>query len=287
MATTLLDNVNAVADEAGYTVGSTVVGSNDTTSKQLLAIANRVNEEMSHAYLWNKLFKSGTITYVSGQATYALPADFSMYHYDTWWNQSNRWRLLGPMTPQRYADTQGYGLNPTIYDQFMVRGITDNQLLIEPTPDSSGDVIIFEYLADRPIKPKTWAASEAFGNNSYCSYNGNYYTTTTGGTTGATPPTHTSGSVSDGSLTWTYYDGAYNKFLADTDETVLNPKTLEQGMLERFAEIHGLSTIQPRFLALLHDDYARQKVGKSLFAGNDFRMEVYGRSGKVGFGTPL
>ena len=73
MATTLLDNVNAVADEAGYTVGSSVVGSNDTTSKQLLAIANRVNQEMSHAYLWNKLFKSGTITYVSGQASMLCP----------------------------------------------------------------------------------------------------------------------------------------------------------------------------------------------------------------------
>jgi hypothetical protein len=285
--TTLLENVQAVADEAGYTVGSSVVGSTDTTSKQLLAIANRINQEMSHAYLWNKMFKSGTITFVSGQAQYALPADFSQYHYDTWWNQSSRWRLLGAMSEQRYADIQGYGLSPTVYDEFQIRGITDSQLLISPTPGSSGDVIIFEYVSDRTIKPKTWQASTAFGTNSYCSYNGNYYTTTAGGTTGGTPPTHTSGSVSDGALTWTYYGGAYTKFLADTDETIFNPKTLEQGMLERFAEIHGLTTIVPRFEVKLNDDYARQKVGKSLFAGSDLRMEVYGRSGRVGFGTPL
>lgn len=286
--------MQAVADEAGYTIGSSVVGSTDTTSKQLLAIANRINQDMSHAYLWNKMFKSGSITFVSGQALYALPSDFSQYHYDTFWNQSSRWRLLGQMSEQRYADIEGYGLSPTVYDEYQIRGLADNQLLISPTPGSSGDVIIFEYVSDRTIKPKTWAASTAFGNNSYCFYNGNYYTTTTGGTTGATPPTHTSGSVSDGALTWTYYSGAYNKFLADTDETIFNPKTLEQGMLERFAEIHGLSTIVPRsevklngFEVKLNDDYARQKVGKSLFAGSELRMEVYGRSGRVGFGTPL
>jgi len=285
--TTLIESIQAVADEAGYTIGASVIGNNDTTTKQLLAIANRVNQEMAHSYLWNKMFKSASITLVAGQSSYNLPNDFSSYHYDTFWNQSSRWRLSGAISEQTYADRKVYGLNPSIYDEFQIRGITDSRLEILPVSDSSTDTIIFEYVSDRTITPKKWASGQSFGNNSYCLYNGNYYTTATGGTAGATPPTHTSGSASDGVLTWTYFDGSYSKFLADSDSTIFNPKTFEQGILERFAEIHGLTTILPRFQEKLADDFARQKVSKTMFAGGEDTLEVYGRSGKIGFGTPL
>lgn len=282
---TLATAVANVAAEAGYTVDTNIVTSSDVTTKQLLAIAQRVNREMSDQYPWPKMYASGSFTLVNGQATYALPAAFSYYHYETFWNSSNRWRILGPMSPQEYAEFRGFGLNPTVYQRFQIRGITNSELLISPTPTASGDVVIFEYIADRSVRPKTWVTNTLYAANTYTFYNGNYYTTSAGGTTGATPPTHTSGTVSDGSVDWTYFSGAYNDFLADTDETIFNQKTLEQGMLERFAELHGLTTVTPRFDVQLNEDYSRQQVSKIIYAGGHTRAELFARNGTAVFGT--
>ena len=284
---TLATAVANVAAEAGYTVDSNIVTSTDVTTKQLLAIAQRINREIADQYPWPKLYASGSFALVGGQATYSLPAAFSWYHYETFWNSSNRWRVLGPMSPQEYAEIRGYGLNTTVYQRFQVRGLSNSELLISPTPSAAqdGDIIIFEYVADRAARPRTWASGVLYGANTYTFYNGNYYTTAAGGTTGSTAPTHTSGSVSDGSVTWTYYNGAYSDFLADTDETVFNQKTLELGMLERFGEIHGLTGIQPRYMVQMNEDYSRQQASKIIYAGGHTRAELFARSGTAVFGT--
>jgi len=279
--------IQNVADEAGYTVESNILTSTETTTKQLLAIANRINRDIFEAYPWPKCYASGAITLVNGQATYQLPAAFSYYHYETFWNSSTRWRVLGPMTEQEYAEIRGFGLNTTVYQRFQIRGITNSELLISPTPGTSysGNIIIFEYIADRSVRPKTWTTSTSFAANSYCFYNGNYYTTTAGGTTGATPPTHTSGSASDGGVTWDYYSGPYNQFLADTDTSIFQEKLLEQGILERFAEIHGLDSIRPRFDVALNEEFSRDQNGKIIFAGGQVRGNLFARNGVAVFGT--
>jgi hypothetical protein len=279
--------IQNVANEAGYTVESNILASTETTTKQLVAIANRINRDIFEAYPWPKTYASGAITLVNGQATYQLPAAFSYYHYETFWNSSTRWRVLGPMTEQEYAEIRGFGLNTTIYQRFQIRGLSNSQLLISPTPDtsSSGDIIIFEYIADRSIRPRTWESNTPFGANSYCFYNGNYYTTTAGGTTGSTAPTHATGSQSDGGVTWVYYDGAYNKFLADTDCSIFSEKLLEQGVLERFAEIHGLDSVRPRFDVALNEEFSRDQNGKIIFAGGQVGGNLFARNGVAIFGT--
>jgi hypothetical protein len=279
--------VSNVAAECGYTVESAVIGSTEITTKQLLAITQRINRDIFEAYPWSKCYASSSFQLVSGQATYQLPAAFSYYQYETFWNQSTRWKVLGPMTQQEYAEAIGFGLTTTIYQRFQVRGVSNNELLIYPTPGATndGNVLVFQYIADRSVRPKDWTASTTFAANSYCFYNGNYYQTTTGGTTGATAPTHTSGAVSDGGVTWTYYSGAYNDFLADTDLSLFNEKLVEQGVIERFAEIHGLETIRPKFDIQLHEEFSRSNVGKVIYAGNTSRGDMYARAGVAVFGT--
>jgi len=282
---TLLSVVTNVANEAGYTVESNITASVETTTKQLLAITQRINQEMATAYPWRKLFASGSITLVGGQATYALPAAFSSYHYETFWNSSTRWRLLGPMTEQAYAEVRGFGLNPTILQRFQLRGVSNSELLISPTPGASGDIIIFEYIADRAVRPRTWVTATSFLALSYCSYNGNYYQTTLGGTTGATPPTHTSGTVTDGTVLWTFYSGAYSTFLADTDVSLFNEQTLELGVMEKFGEIHGLDTIKPRYQLQLNEDFSKDNPGKYIYAGGQVSNNIFAYNGIVSFGN--
>ena len=155
---------------------------------------------------------------------------------------------------------------------------------MSPTPDTSGQVIIFEYVAERFVRPATWVTGTLYAANAYTFYNGNYYQTTGGGTSGGTPPTHTSGSASDGGVTWTYYSGSYPEFLADSDVSLFNEKTLEQGVLERFAEIHGL-TVVPRFDADLNEEFSRANPGKILYTGGLQRNLVFARDGIATFGT--
>ena len=277
--------IRNVADEAGYTVESNILTSTETTTKQLLAIANRINRDIFEAFPWPKCYAQGRITTVAGQATYALPAAFSMYQYETFWNQSTRWRVLGPISEQDYAQIEGYGVLPTVYQRFQIRGLGNNELLISPTPGTSGQVMVFEYIADRSVVPKTWTTGTVFAANAYCIYNGNYYQTTAGGTTGATAPTHTSGSVSDGGVTWTYYNGPYSSFLADTDTSIFQEKLLEQGILERFAQIHGLEGVRPAFDMQLVEEFGRTKGGKVIYAGALNRPTQFGRNNVVTFGT--
>lgn len=284
---TIATVIQNVANEAGYTVESNILTSTETTTKQLVAIANRINRDIFEAYPWPKCFASGAITLVNGQATYQLPAAFSYYHYETFWNSSTRWRVLGPMTEQEYAEIRGFGLNTTVYQRFQIRGISNSELLISPTPGASvgGNIIIFEYIADRSIRPKTWVTATAFAANSYCFNNGNYYTTTAGGTTGATAPTHTTGSASDGGVTWTYYDGIYDTFLADTDVSFFPEKLLEQGILERFAQIHGLEGVRPQFDMQMNEEFSRAQNGKIIYAGGQTRGNLFAENGVAVFGT--
>lgn len=279
--------IQNVANEAGYTVESNIFTSTETTTKQLLTIAQRINRDIFEAYAWPKCFASGSITLVAGQGTYPLPAAFSRYQYETFWNQSTRWRILGPMSEQEYAEIRGFGLEPTIYQRFQIRGITQSELLINPTPSAQndGDVIIFEYIADRSVVPVTWTTNTTFAANAFCFYNGNYYQTSAGGTTGATAPTHTSGSASDGGVTWSYYNGPYMTFRAATDSSIFQEALLEQGVLERFAEIHGLDSIKPRFETQLHEEFGRTVSGKVIWAGGSTRPLQYARNGVAIFGT--
>lgn len=52
----------------------------------------------------------------------------------------------------------------------------------------------------------TWITSTVYATNGWASNSGNVYFCVAGGTSGATAPTHTSGTVSDGTLDWTYID---------------------------------------------------------------------------------
>ena len=283
----LLTIVSNVAAECGYTIESTIVGSTETTTKQLLAMTQRINKDIFESYPWPKCYASGSITLVSGQATYALPSSFSWYQYETFWNSSTRWRVLGPMTPQEYGEVRGFGLNTTIYQRFQIRGLSNNELLISPTPgaNNNGNVLVFEYIADRCVRPVTWTTTTLFASSAYCFYNGNYYQTAAGGTTGATAPTHTTGSVSDGGVIWTYYNGAYDQFVADSDVSIFNEKLVEQGVIERFAQIHGLTGVVPQFKQQVDEEFSRANPSKVYFAGGTNRAAQFARDGTAVFGT--
>ena len=283
----LLEIVTEAAEEVGYSVDTKVIGSTDITTKQLRRIADRLLAEMAEEFPWPALFKQGSFTLQSNEPLYALPGDFSSYHYDTFWNDSDGWRVLGPLSPQELAEIEGYGLTSSVYDNFQIRGIADKQLRIVPTPGSgsAGKIIIVEYLAARYARPQTWVMSLDIEVGDYVFYNGNYYIATSSGTTGSTPPTHLDPDTptSDGGVEWDYYEGPYEKFLADTDEPLLSQRVLTQGVKEEFAALKGV-TATAKFEIQKEIEFSKKVPGKTLYAGGVAGTILWAENGRVMFG---
>jgi hypothetical protein len=177
-----------------------------------------------------------------GQGSYSLPSDFDRVINDTEWDQTNRWEAIGPNTPQQWAwMTQGIiALTPRRHYRIMGDDTTEFFIWPVPTADENGQLMTFEYISSCTILPRVWVTGTVYAAGATVSYGGRRYTTTGGGTSGAAPPQVTSGSVSDGAVTWTFADNGYTQFAADTDITILPQNIMELGVIWRWKRANGL-----------------------------------------------
>lgn len=229
-----------VMNELSLKEPSSIIGSTSADAKQLLAHAHRTGDDLLGNYLWPQLERKHTITLVSGTQRYEKPTDFDRWIPASAWDQTNNWTLRGPITPQE-AEWRLEGIvTSSLHRRYWFRGAADAQIYINPTPASSGDTLSLLYQSTNWVKPRDWATSTTFTAASYCWNDGNIYYTTSGGTTGGTAPTHTSGSSSDGGVTWTYQNVKYATFVADTDESLIDEKLIEEGIKWRFLRAKGL-----------------------------------------------
>lgn len=219
---------------------TSVIGNTDAHVKLLLALANAELKECRRDYQWPQLIKVGTITLASGTNSYELPGDFDSFVADSEWDTGSSQPLYGPISAQDW-NALTYGVAGTsVYKQYRIEGHADTQLFVYPTPASgdAGTVLAFRYKTSRMAKPKAWAQNTTFAAGSYCSNNGVFYYTSAGGTTGTTEPTHLTGDTSDGGVTWSFYDGDYSRFTADTDTTIIDQEVHRLGVIYRFKKVH-------------------------------------------------
>ncbi len=236
---TILSMVENVTQELGLPVPTSIVGSADNQAKQFLKVAERVGDTAVSRFYWPQLIKRYTFTLTASDSDYALPPDFDRFVGTTGWDQTNQFPLIGPIQPQEF-EWRTYGIGGTTPRvRFMVQGNGLQRLHLYPSPGAA-DTYSYLYVSKNWILPVIWTASTAFSANTYCSYDGNIYKTTAGGTTGATPPTHTSGDASDDTVTWSFQDIEYTSFLADTDFSLIDEKTLELGIEASWAFRNGL-----------------------------------------------
>lgn len=232
----LLDIVQDAALELGLRNITSVVGSSDLLIRQLKALAEEEVKNLVDEHPWVQLQKEVTITLVDGQANYALPDDFDQHIFTTHWDRMNHWELWGPVSPQEWQGFKSGVSELTPRKVFRLKGAQDRKLYIHPTPnaDDAGNTLVFEYLSRQVVRPATWVTMTSYVAGSYAFYDGNIYYSASGGTSGATPPTHTSSTASDGGVTWAFYDEPYEEFLKDTDQCVLPERIVKLGLKWRF-----------------------------------------------------
>jgi hypothetical protein len=233
---TILSTIQQVCKELSLTPPTQIIGSTDVRVKQLLAFAEVEGKDVRNQWAWPQLNREFTWTLVTDQANYAFNSDYDYQVFSTHFDRSNYWRLVGPTTPSEWQLLKSGISTATARSYFRIKGVADREIFIHPTPSSSqnGNTLVFEYQSLSWVRPKTWTASTAFAAGTYCFYNGNIYSTTVGGVTGSTAPTHTSGTSSDGGVSWAYYSGAYETFLADTDVSLLDENILARGIKWRW-----------------------------------------------------
>lgn len=233
---TILEVVQEASGLLGLTRPTSVVNSTDEDAQRLLYLAKEALREVSDIHQFAELTKTASFTLVDSQQAYAFPDDYHSQLPNTHWNTTGSWPMNGPVSNINWQVMQNGVVATVPHPYFKIEGYADNQILIFPTPDSgdAGTVLQYKYISSNIIRPRTWAAGQTYAAGSYTFYNGNYYSTTSGGTSGATAPTHTSGSGSDDNITWDYYSTAYRKFLADTDVPLLDSDCLIKDIRWRF-----------------------------------------------------
>lgn len=131
-----------VANEAGFSSPSSLVGSSDEIAIQLLALINKETRFLSNKFDWQKLVTFGTFNFVSAQPTYPLPNDFNRFIPNTVWNNTARRPLIAPTSAEDYGIQSNYlissGIDKMIY-------IANNLIYITPVPNST-DVINYQYI---------------------------------------------------------------------------------------------------------------------------------------------
>jgi len=228
---------------------SSVVGNSSPNAKLLLALCNREIKQTSKYYNWPQLSKTLTVTLVDSQANYALADDHDRQIFETHWDRTQAWPLIGPISPQEWQLLKSGAITSLPRRRFRIIGYEDATLYIDPTPGTAdaGAILALEYQSKTCVRPVEWTASTAFSAGSYLFYNGNIYSVTTGGTTdSSTAPTHTSGSAANGSTTLAYYSDPYDRFRADTDEPLLDAEMVTLGVKWRFLETNRMDYMEAK-----------------------------------------
>lgn len=273
----LLDLINNTQDKLGLSRSGSVIGNTDDITRTLLACANDAGKELATDYEWTVLENEYTFTLSNAVANYLLPADFDRHIPQTQWDRNTHWELIGPITPQEWQFRKSGIIANAPRRRFRIKGRASSTFYIDPTPASSdaGLTMVLEYYSASWAAPKQWVTATAFAANSYCSNNGNYYKTSAGGTTGATAPTHTSGTVSDGGVSWTFNTDTFDHFIADTDTSLLPQNLMEVSVAWRFLMAKGFATWMN--LKEQYDDLAMRWSSKTRGAKViDLSATVYG-----------
>lgn len=221
---------------------TSAVGSSDANVRLMLALAHDDLEACRSRFDWPTLTRDYFVTLATGQESYALPGDFHSFINETSWDRGLSDPLIGPITPAEWAANK-YGITPvSIWKQFRVKGRTDKRFFVYPTPGSgdNGVQLAIEYISKSTCRPKDWSAAEGITINQYRWANGLIYKCTVAGTTGSTAPSHTSGTATDGTVTWSVFTDSYDRFLADTDRPLFDSDLLKMGIRWRWMRENGL-----------------------------------------------
>jgi len=261
---TLLSVLQDACDFGGFPRPTSIINNTDATTRQLLAIANERGIEAVRMFDWPQLTKLSSLSLVAG-TNQTLPADCAELLDSTAWYTGDMTPIRGPITPREWQALTQTG-NAGIKFAFRVSQNSKGAraVAMHPTPVGNETISLF-YRSKTWIKPREWAASMSVTAGMWVFSDGEYWTANTSGTAGTSAPTIANNGV-DGTITWTRKANVlYERFIADTDEPLIEPSILMKGILARFYRMKGLEyqDLEAEFNIGLRNDLAERNGGRT------------------------
>jgi len=212
---TILSIAQKVARRLMLSAPATLVGNTDNNVVLISAMMLETMESIRDEYPWPELTKAHEFVTIANLESYALPLDFNRTAMETLWNRTQRWPLIGPLTGVEWQTYKSGLIVSYPRQRFRNKGWSNSQFFIDPTP-SDTENLVFEYVSNTTVRPKTWVANTDYTQNTYVSYDGLILKCTTAGTTAAVQPPAFG---KDGTVIWvsvpayvaniSYYIGQY------------------------------------------------------------------------------
>ena len=142
---TMLTVVQDAQRRLGLNVSSSVAGSSDDTTVQLLALLNQAGQEMAEEYAWQALIKEATLTTLAAESQGAMSTIAPGFFYilnQTMWNRSLRRPVFGALSDQEWQLLKASSVQGP-FQQYRIRG---DELLFIPAPPA-GQTVAFEYVS--------------------------------------------------------------------------------------------------------------------------------------------
>jgi len=261
---TLLSVLQDACDFGGFPRPTSIINNTDATTRQLLAIANERGIEAVRMFDWPQLTKLSSLSLVAG-TNQTLPADCAELLDSTAWYTGDMTPIRGPITPREWQALTQTG-NAGIKFAFRVSQNSKGAraVAMHPTPVGNETISLF-YRSKTWIKPREWAASMSVTAGMWVFSDGEYWTANTSGTAGTSAPTIANNGA-DGTITWTRKANVlYERFIADTDEPLIESSILMKGILARFYRMKGLEyqDLEAEFNIGLRNDLAERNGGRT------------------------
>jgi len=140
--------------ELGVLSGGYIDNPFDSTNENILLLARllkSVGQELVLEREWSWLLKEHVFVTADDVTTYALPDDFRRMVNQSGWNRTTQFPLGGPLSPQEWQLTKGYGTNFSISILFRPW-----QQLFQVNPDGdvpAGETVSYEYVSSYWVQP--------------------------------------------------------------------------------------------------------------------------------------
>lgn len=249
MATVLSLAQSALIRAGESAIPSTLIGNSDPARRAREMMIEEA-EYLRGQGIYNQLKKKHTLSVSStdvsnSRVLYPLPQDYYEMRIGTFWDETNRWQLIGPLSDEEFAyRKQGYSSIEN-HSAFRIIGpdgsphTEGGQIELYPTP-SAAVTYSFYYIMKTIFVPKLWLPSTAYSLNEKVFINGNIYKCHTAGTSSADdPPSGTGTEIVDNTAKWDYVSEPQEDINLDTDLCLFDNDVIKSGLKWRWEEFKG------------------------------------------------
>lgn len=244
---------------------SSFVGVSSPAEQQYLSLFQFIGDNLrNRPYQWPQLKRGYTFLTVTDERRYQLPGDFYRILESNQWDQTNQWPMRGPISDYNFTVREFAVVSLQTRKAYRILGPVNylfstspysqrsqGSFEIDPAGQNDTDELFLGYISCNWIWPRDWEATTVYSAGAIRSGDGYVYRTAAGGTSGTTRPNWSTGSDSDGSVTWTVYREPYlcnaaNTALNDNDLCLFDEDLMIEGMRWAYLRAKGEDYEQER-----------------------------------------